>query len=66
MIKFAVLIYGLLLNRYGWLGHIRLTPQLPNQVYRFDPDTGSVRVVADQFVRNNGIAFNADGSEVFV
>jgi len=51
---------------YGWLNHFRFLPQLPNQVYRFDPDTGSVRVVADQFTRNNGIAFSADGSEAFI
>src|SRR6185437_5403513 len=43
--------------RYGWLNHFRFLPAFPNQIYRFDPDTGSVRVVADQFIRSNGIAF---------
>lgn len=52
--------------RYGFLNRFRFTPTFPNQVYRFDPDTGDVRVVADQFVRSNGIAFNSDGSEVFM
>jgi len=51
---------------YGFLNHFRPAPQLPNQVYRFDPDTGAVRVVADQFDRNNGLAFSADGSQAFV
>lgn len=51
---------------YGFLNNFRFAPTDPNQVYRFDPDTGDVRVVADQFVRNNGLAFNADGTEAFV
>jgi len=51
---------------YGFLNRFRPAPQLPNQVYRFDPDTGSLRVVADQFVRNNGIAFSGDGTEAFI
>jgi len=51
---------------YGWLNHFRPLPLMPNQVYRFDPDTGDVRVVADQFVRDNGLAFSADGNTAFV
>ena len=39
---------------------------MPNQVYRFDPDTGSVRVVADGFDRCNGIAISPDGQTAFV
>lgn len=39
---------------------------MPNQVYRFDPDTGNVRVVADGIVRPNGIAFSQDGNTAFV
>ena len=54
------------LYRYGWLNNFRPVPELPNQVYRFDPDTGAVRTVADQYVRNNGIAFSGDGSAAFV
>ncbi|TFK91302.1 D-lactonohydrolase-like protein [Polyporus arcularius HHB13444] len=51
---------------YGFLNHFRPPPLLPNQVYRFDPDTGSVRVVADGFDRCNGIAFTPDGRTAFV
>lgn len=52
--------------RYGWLNHFRPVPQMPNQIYRFDPDNGSVRVVADQFDRDNGLAFSADGKTAYV
>jgi gluconolactonase len=39
---------------------------MPNQVYRFDPDTGTVRVVADGFDRPNGIAFTKDGKTAYM
>jgi gluconolactonase len=39
---------------------------LPSQVYRFDPSTGQVRTVADQFVNPNGIAFSPDGTAAFM
>ncbi|KAG0706304.1 hypothetical protein DFH29DRAFT_846035 [Suillus ampliporus] len=51
---------------YGWLGAFRPQPMLPSQVYRFDPSTGQVRVVADQFVHPNGIAFTPDGRTAFI
>ncbi|KIK36698.1 hypothetical protein CY34DRAFT_811073 [Suillus luteus UH-Slu-Lm8-n1] len=51
---------------YGWMNGFRPEPMLPSQVYRFDPSTGQVRVVADQFVHPNGIAFTADGKGVFI
>ncbi|KIK36700.1 hypothetical protein CY34DRAFT_498329 [Suillus luteus UH-Slu-Lm8-n1] len=51
---------------YGWMNGFRPEPMLPSQVYRFDPSTGQVRVVADQFVHPNGIAFSADGKFAFV
>ncbi|KZT06693.1 D-lactonohydrolase-like protein [Laetiporus sulphureus 93-53] len=51
---------------YGWLNHFRPPPLLPNQVYRFDPDTGHVRVVADGFMRCNGLAFSKDGKTVYI
>ena len=38
----------------------------PSQVYRFNPSTGQVQVVADQFVNPNGIAFTPDGKTAFV
>ncbi|KAH9837970.1 D-lactonohydrolase-like protein [Rhodofomes roseus] len=51
---------------YGWLNHFRPSPLLPNQVYRFDPNTGNVRVVADGFIRCNGLAFSGDGRLAYI
>lgn len=51
---------------YGYHQGIRPPPQLPNQVYRFDPATKSVRAVADGFVRPNGICFSPDAKTVYV
>jgi hypothetical protein len=39
---------------------------MPNLVYRLDPATRAVRVVADQFLRPNGLAFSVDGATAFV
>ncbi|KAH7904277.1 hypothetical protein BJ138DRAFT_1131026 [Hygrophoropsis aurantiaca] len=50
----------------GWGHDFRPEPMLPCQVYRFDPSTGQVRVVADQLYQPNGIAFTPDGRTVFV
>ena len=51
---------------YGWHQGIRPKPKLPNQVYRFDPATKDVRVVADGFGRPNGIAFSPDQKVVYI
>lgn len=51
---------------YGYKQGIRNSPQLPNQVYRYDPVTNSTRVVADAFQEPNGLAFNADFSVLYV
>ncbi|KAI9376176.1 hypothetical protein BJX61DRAFT_539038 [Aspergillus egyptiacus] len=51
---------------YGYESGIRPAPELPSQVYRFDPATGSLRVVADGFSRPNGIAFSPDESVLYV
>ena len=51
---------------YGWYQAFRPTPAIPNQVYRYDPATGSLRVVADQLNKPNGLAFSADGSTAFM
>lgn len=37
-----------------------------NNVYRIDPDTGAVTVVADDFDRPNGLAFGPDESKLYV
>jgi len=51
---------------YGFLGGFRPPPLLLNQVYRFDPKTREVHVVADGFDICNGIAFSPDGSVAYV
>jgi gluconolactonase len=35
-------------------------------VYRIDPQTGDIRIVADDFVRPNGIAFSPDEKRLYV
>jgi gluconolactonase len=35
-------------------------------VYRLDPGTGQVRIVADDFIRPNGLAFSADERELYI
>jgi gluconolactonase len=37
-----------------------------NQVYRFDPKTKELSVVADDFDRPNGLAFSPDESELYI
>ena len=37
-----------------------------NQVYRFDPQSGEISVVADDFDRPNGLAFSPDESELYI
>lgn len=45
---------------YGYHQGIRPEPELPCQVYRFDPEGGSVRAMADGFIRPNGLCFSPD------
>ncbi|KII85409.1 hypothetical protein PLICRDRAFT_314875 [Plicaturopsis crispa FD-325 SS-3] len=51
---------------YGWLVRFRPLPTLPTQLYRFDPETGAVRVVADGFDKCNGLAFDKTGKIAYV
>lgn len=51
---------------YGHEQDFRQRPKLPNQVYRFDPKTGDLRVVADGFGRPNGISFSPDGQTCYI
>lgn len=51
---------------YGNEQDFRQSPKLPNQVYRFDPKTGDIRVVADGFGRPNGICFSPDEKIVYI
>ncbi|KPM46117.1 hypothetical protein AK830_g406 [Neonectria ditissima] len=51
---------------YGYEQGIRPKPKLPSQVYRYDPDTESIRAMADGFGRPNGICFSPDEKIVYV
>lgn len=51
---------------YGHDQGYRPRPSLPNQVYRYDPATKSIRAVADGFGRPNGICFSPDQKTVYI
>ncbi|TID20252.1 gluconolactonase precursor [Venturia nashicola] len=51
---------------YGYEQGIRPPPELPNQVYCYEPETDDVRVVADGFGRPNGICFSPDERVVYI
>lgn len=51
---------------YGYEQGYRHTPQLPSQVYRYDPANKSIRALADGFGHPNGICFSPDEKTVYV
>ena len=51
---------------YGFEQGFRPKPQLPNQVYRYEPATRNIRAMADGFGRPNGICFAPDETVVYV
>lgn len=51
---------------YGFEQGYRPPPSLPNQVYRWCPDSGSIRAIADGFGRPNGICFSPDEQVVYI
>jgi gluconolactonase len=51
---------------YGFLQGFRPDPQLGDFVYRFDPASGRVDVVADAFDKPNGLCFSPDESVLYV
>jgi gluconolactonase len=51
---------------YGALQGFRDAPALGDYVYRWDPRTGQLNVVADCFDKPNGLAFSADESVLYV
>jgi gluconolactonase len=51
---------------YGYLQGFRPPPQLPDAVYRFDPEAGLLDRVADDFEKPNGLAFSPDGRTLYV
>ncbi|KAF7326039.1 SGL domain-containing protein [Mycena kentingensis (nom. inval.)] len=53
-------------NVAGYLHNFRPLPGMPNQVYRLDPETRAVRVVATDFNKSNGIAFDGAGRTAYI
>ncbi|KAK1985941.1 hypothetical protein LZ30DRAFT_706956 [Colletotrichum cereale] len=51
---------------YGLLQNFRPQSQLPRHVYRFEPATGLVQVVADGFTQPNGLEFSPDYKTLYV
>src|SRR6266498_3068564 len=51
---------------YGYLQGFRPQPQVGDFVYRFDPASESLTVVADSFSKPNGIAFSPDERVLYV
>jgi gluconolactonase len=51
---------------YGATQGFRAAARLPDQVYRFDPPTGVLTVVATGFTRPNGLAFSSDERVLYV
>jgi len=55
--------YGIISDHEG----IRADSEIgKNQVYRFDPQSNEINVVADDFDRPNGLCFSPDESELYV
>ena len=51
---------------YGYNQGYRPYPRLPNQVYRFNPTTRSIRPMADRLGRPNGLCLSPDENTLYV
>lgn len=51
---------------YGFLQGFKPEPVAGDFVYRFDPSSGSLAVVADRFNKPNGLAFSPDESILYI
>src|SRR5215218_208673 len=51
---------------YGHLQGFRPPPQVGDHVYRYDPRSGALAVVADGFDKPNGLAFSPDEDVLYV
>ncbi|KPI42061.1 uncharacterized protein AB675_5386 [Cyphellophora attinorum] len=60
-IYFTDSLYGALQDFRPWP-----TTTIPPMVYRFDPSTGAIRVVAADLNKPNGLTFSPDGSVAYV
>jgi gluconolactonase len=50
----------------GWYEGHKATPELPTNVYRWDPETKKLSVVAGDINRPNGLAFTPDESKLYI
>ena len=53
-------------SSYGFLNHFRPEPLMPNQVYRLNPVTRRIHVVATDFNKCIGIALSEDGKLAYM
>ncbi len=51
---------------YGYLQGFRPEPQIGDYVYRYDPASGRLSVVADCFDKPNGLAFSPDERTLYI
>lgn len=51
---------------YGFLQGFKAEPLIGDYVYRYDPRTGQLVVVADSFNKPNGLAFSPDESVLYI
>ena len=51
---------------YGWLQGFRPRAQAADRVYRLDPETGTLALVADSLDKPNGLAFSPDETTLYV
>ena len=51
---------------YGYEQGFRPTPQLGEYLWAFDPTDGTAMVVADGFVKPNGLALSPDGKRMYI
>ena len=54
--------FGIMGNYEGY----KAEPELPQNVYRYDPDTGNATVVADDILGPNGLAFSPNESTLYI
>lgn len=54
--------YGILMDYEGG----KADPELPTNVYRLDPASGDLTVVADDFERPNGLCFSPDERKLYI
>ncbi|KAJ9657518.1 hypothetical protein H2198_004279 [Neophaeococcomyces mojaviensis] len=51
---------------YGYFQNFRPVPSIPQQVYRFEPATGVLQVIADGFDQPNGLELSPDLQTLYV